>query len=208
VHSTGTLPYDRYYYRDSQGRITESINIEANDSDIVKLWYASPSLGMIDYAIEQSGPSFRDSAVYTYNQDRYAVSIATYIISATPVQFGGIDSFTYDAMGNLTQLQSFTSDGNGQLSLNIGYDFEYDIDINPLFSSDDSRLPVEWYTSASPNNLLKQINHYGNPPLRPDDDVTVTYQYRPDKKPSTSARGGTALSTNGAAVVQSNYYYQ
>jgi hypothetical protein len=208
VHSTGTLPYDTYYYRDNQDRIIESINVESNDSDIVKLSYASPTLGIISYAIEQSGPAFWDSAVYTYNQDHYPVSIATYIITATPAQFGGVDSFYYDATGNLTQLQSFTSNGNGQLSLNIGYDFEYDNDINPLFSTDDSRLPVEWYLSASPNNLLKQTNHYGNPPLRPDDEVTVTYQYRPDKKPSISARGGTALSTNGNPVVQSTYYYQ
>jgi hypothetical protein len=208
VHSTGILPYDTYYYRDNQGRIIESINIEDNDSDIIHVSYASPSLGIISYAIEQSGPAFRDSSIYAYNQDHYPISITTYIISATPAQFGGIDSFSYDASGNLTQLQSFTSNGNGQLSLNIGYDFEYDNDINPLFSFDDSRLPVEWYTSVSSNNLLKQTNHYGNPPLRPDDDVTITYQYRPDKKPSTSARGGTALSTNGNPVVQSTYYYQ
>lgn len=205
IHSTGTLPYDTYYYRDNQGRITESLDIQENDSDIVQVWYASTSSGIISYTIEQSGPTFRDSAVYTYNQDHYPISIASY--TTAPVQFSGIDSFSWETGGNLTRLQSFIPAANGQLSLNIGYDFTYDNDINPLFSYDDSRLPVEWYTSASPNNLLVQTNHYGTT-LLPDNNVTVTYQYRSDKKPASSARGGTAISVNGNPVVQTTYYYQ
>ena len=221
-HVTGANPYDRYYKRDGLGRIVQRVWGIAGDSDIRNVVYADASSGRIAYTREISGSgssAYRDSEAYVYGGNDKPMRIGIYVMPAAA--FVGYDSLTYDGAGNLAQLLYYeggagsggsgggeASGGEEPFTLNIGYDFQYDNAINPLFSYDDARLTDEWYLSASPNNYLIQTNHYGDPPLRPSDDVVATYIYRSDKKPATAARGGTALSSNGTIVLNTTFYYQ
>lgn len=206
-HVTGANPFDRYYNRDGLGRIVQRVWVEEGDSDIRNVVYADASSGKIAYTLEISGSgssAYRDSEVYVYGGNDKPVRVGIFPVPASA--YAQYDSFAYDAAGNLTQLLYY--EGGNPFVLNIGYDFEYDNGINPLFSYDDARLTDEWGLSASPNNVLIQTNQYGDPPLRPSDDVIETYVYRSDKKPATATRGGTALSTNGAIVLNTIFYYQ
>ena len=206
-HVTGANPYDRYYSRDGLGRIVQSVWVDEGDSDIRNVRYADASSGRVVYTqeISGSGPSaYRDSEVYVYGANDKPMRIGIYVMPAAA--FAGYDSLTYDGSGNLAQFLFYTREE--PLTLNIGYDFQYDNAINPLFSYDDARLTDEWYLSASPNNYRIQTNHYGDPPLRPSDDVVATYVYRSDKKPATATRGGTAMSSNGSIVLNTTFYYQ
>jgi hypothetical protein len=206
-HVTGANPYDRYYNRDGLGRIAQRVWVIAGDSDIRNVVYADGSSGKVAYTqeISGSGPSaYRDSEAYVYGGDDRPIRIGIYVMPAAA--YVGYDSLTYNATGNLAQFLYY--EGGNPFTLNIGYDFQYDNAINPLFSYDDARLTDEWYLFASPNNYLIQTNHYGDPPLRPSDDVVATYVYRSDKKPATATRGGTALSSNGTIVLNTTFYYQ
>jgi hypothetical protein len=209
-HVTGANPFDRYYNRDGLGRITQRVWVQEGDSDIRNVVYADSSSGKIAYTLENSGSgasAYRDSEVYVYGAVDRPVRIAIYAASGTPA-YNAYDSCTYDAAGNLAQFFYYESTNGGPFSLNIGYGFQYDNAINPLFSYDDARLTDEWGLSSSPNNLLIQTNHYGDPPVLPSDDVVEIYVYRSDKKPAAATRGGTALSTNGSIVLNSTFYYQ
>jgi hypothetical protein len=213
-HETGirTFPddIDILFYRDDQERITKWATVENEDSGITAVYYVDATSGKVAYTVltgVNAGGSLFDSAVYTYNQQNYPVRISEFISSSQPYP-SDYDSFTYDAAGNLSQYLIYDSSAINQYHLNIAYQFQYDNKINPLFSYDDARLVFEWSTAFSPNNLVKQTNIYGNPPQRPSDDVTLTWYYRSDKKPDSSAEGGTAISITGAPVVYSTYYYQ
>ena len=191
MHKTGSLGYDTYYSRDNRERITRMIITQGGIPDTIDVFYASPTLGVVSYTLGHFNTS-QDSEVYHYNQDHYTTSIAIYSLTVLPAQLGSIDSISYDANENVTEFRLFTPGAGGQFSLNLGYDFQYDNDINPLYSYDDCRIVDEGAAIISPNNQLKQTNQYGDPPLIPSDYVTLTYQYRPDKKPSSAATGGTA----------------
>jgi hypothetical protein len=203
---TGFSGNNTFYTRDDEERITRMITTQDSISDTIDVFYASPTLGVVSYTLGHFG-EVQDSEVYHYNQDHYTTSIAFYSLTVLPAQFGGLDSITYDANGNVAQFQTGTPEPGGQFSLNLGYDFQYDNDINPLYSYDDCRMVNEEAAIISPNNQMKQTNHYGgNPPPLPSDYVTYTYRYRSDKKPSSAATGGTAASANEVPVT--TYYYQ
>jgi hypothetical protein len=208
-HVTGANPFDRYYNRDDAGRIVQRVWVADGDSDSRNVVYADASSGKIAYTLEISGSgssTYRDSEVYVYSRNDRPNKIGIYVMPAAV--YAGYDSLTYDAAGNLSQFLVFGVGSDGLFVLNIGYHFQYDNEINPLFSYDDARLTDEWGLSASPNNLLTQTNQYGDPPLRPSDDVVATYLYRSDKKPATATRGGTALSASGTIVLNTTFYYQ
>lgn len=200
------LNSNTYYARDDQERIIRRIIMADSIADTMYVFYASPALGIVSYTIDQSGTSYRDSAAYTYNPDHYTLAIAYYPLTVLPAQLGSIDSITYDANGNVSEFRTFMPGTGGQLSLNLGYDFDYDTDINPLYSPDDCRIADEGAAIISPNNQLKQTNQYGDPPLMPGNYVTWTYQYRSDQKPSTAATGGTPASPGSVPVT--TFYYQ
>lgn len=202
---TGSPGYNTYYTRDDQERITRMITTQAGISDTIDVYYASPASDVVNYTLGHFGAA-QDSEVYQYNQDHYPLSIAFYPLTVLPVQLGSVDSISYDASGNVTEFRLCTPGAGGQFSLNLGYDFQYDNDINPLYSYDDCRIVDEGAAIISPNNQLKQTNQYGDPPLMPSDYITLTYQYRPDKKPSTAATGGTADNPDEVPVI--TYYYQ
>jgi hypothetical protein len=202
---TGFLGDTTYYTRDDQERITRMIANLDGISDTSYVFYTSPASGIVSYTRGHFG-AVQDSEVYNYNQDHYPLSIAFYPLTVLPVQLGSIDSITYDANGNVTEFRLFTPGTGGQFSLNLGYDFQYDNDINPLYSYDDCRIADEGAAIISPNNQVKQTNQYGDPPLMAGDYVTWTYQYRPDKKPSSAATGGTADNPGSVPVI--TYHYQ
>jgi hypothetical protein len=206
-HVVGANAFDRYYFRDGIGRIVESLWVDEGDSDIRNVVYADASSGKIAYTREISGSgtsAYLDSEAYVYGENGKPGRVDIFPLPA--IANAQYDSFTYDAAGNLVQFLFY--EGGTPFVLNLGYDFEYDNDINPLFSYDDARLTDEWYSCSSPNNNLIQTNHYGDPPLMSSDNVVQTYTYRSDKKPATSTRGGTALSSNGATVLNTTFYYQ
>lgn len=203
---SGMDGYNTYYDRDSKERITRRIIVQGSIADTLYVFYASPTLGVVSYTIDQSGTANRDSAVYAYNQDHYPLSIAFYSLTVLPVKPASIDSISFDANGNVTEFRLFTPGTGGQFSLNLGYVFQYDSDINPLYSYDDCRIVDEGAAVISPNNQVKQTNQYGDPPLMPSDYVTLTYQYRPDKKPSSATTGGTADNPGSVPVI--TFYYQ
>jgi hypothetical protein len=206
MHKTGFLPYDTYYERDAMERITRRIVIQDTATDTLDVSYASPTLGIVGYTLERTADGFRDSAAYTYNPNHYAVSIAIYSLTVLPAQLGSVDSISYDANGNVTAFRTFMPGTGGQFSLNLGYEFQSDNDVNPLYSPDDCRIADEGAVIISPNNQLKQTNQYGDPPLLPGNYVTWTYQYRSDRKPSTSTPGGTAISPGAGGIT--TYIYQ
>jgi hypothetical protein len=206
----GLYPDDILYYRDDQERITKWTSAANGDSGVTDVYYSDANSGKVAYTLltgESSGGPLFDSAVYVYNQQNYPVRISDFISNTQPYP-SDYDSFTYDGAGNLSQYLIYDSSGPGVYKLNIGYQFQYDNKINPLFSYDDARLVFEWDIAFSPNNLVKQTNIYGNPPQRPSDDVTLTWHYRSDQKPGSSAEAGSAISITGAPVVYSTYYYQ
>lgn len=212
MRKTGSLGYDTYYYRDGQERITRTIVTQNNVADTLDnvadtldVWYADPVLGIVGHTIEHNGAPF-DSAVYAYNQFHYTVCIAHYLLTALPAQLGSADSVSYDPNGNVTAFRTFMPGAGGQFSLNLGYEFQYDNETNPLYSYDDCRMDTEGAGIISPNNQLKQTNQYGDPPAMPDNYVTLTYQYRPDKKPQSATTGGTAVTADEVPVI--TYYYQ
>lgn len=202
----GFLPYTRYFYRDAGERIVSEIVTSGTAADTFDVHYTSTDSDLVSYTIHHAGPALRDSAVYTYNQAHYTISIALYSLTVSPAQLSSVDSLSYDANGNIVQSRTFQPGPGGQLSLNLGYEYEYDTEINPLYSPDDCRIPDEGAAILSPNNILKQTNHYGDPPVLPSDYVTMTYQYRTDQKPSSSATGGTAIGPGSAPMT--TYYYQ
>ena len=202
---TGFLGDTTYYTRDGKERVTRMITTQNGIPDTIDVFYSSPTLGVVSYTRGHFG-AVQDSEVYQYNQNHYPLSIAFYLLTVLPVQLGSVDSISYDGNGNVTEFRLFTPGTGGQFSLNLGYDFQYDNDINPLYSYDDCRIVDEGAAIISPNNQVKQTNQYGDPPLMPGDYVTSTYQYRPDKKPSSAATGGTADNPNEVPVI--TYYYQ
>jgi hypothetical protein len=129
---TGSPGYNTYYTRDDQERITRMITTQDGFSDTIDVFYASPASDVVNYTLGHFGAA-QDSEVYQYNQDHYPLSIAFYPLTVLPVQLGSVDSISYDAGGNVTEFRLFTPGAGGQFSLNLGYDFQYDNDINPLY---------------------------------------------------------------------------
>lgn len=104
---TGFLPYTRNFYRDAGERIVSEIVISGSSADTFDVHYASTDPDLVDYAIHHAGSVPHDSAVYTYNQNRYTISIVLYSMTVLPAQLGSVDSLSYDADGNITQFRTF-----------------------------------------------------------------------------------------------------
>jgi hypothetical protein len=154
---------------------------------------------MIANSAGTSSPE-RDSTAFNYS-NRLVAKTSFYATIAGSTAMVNYQTYTYDGNGNVTQLDVYLPDG----TLNIGYDFMYDFKGNPQYAADDARLPQEWGYILSPNNVIKQVNHYGNPPQMPDDEVTLTYTYNAGGLPIAQLEAGNAL---GQQTCLSKYYYK
>jgi hypothetical protein len=127
-----------YYNRDSLQRITDIISVNGADSSILRVWYADASSGKVAYTKARStnqGAAYQDSSVYAYNSKGQVTRITLYNLSQAPYLIDDYYSYAYDEKGNLKQLQRYLPDGSGNFVMNLGFDFEYDDKINPLFSN-------------------------------------------------------------------------
>jgi hypothetical protein len=202
--------YTYQYHRDDQERIIQTVIIQGDGSGELNVHYTDATSGKVAYALrldETTTGTYSDSESYAYNAQGYVQKIAVWAASTGRSFPGSYDSFTYDAAGNLAQYLIYDSTGPGLYALNIGYRFQHDSAINPLFSYDDARLADEWIIT-SPNNVTQQTNTYGSPPVMPGNDVIQTWQYRSDKKPASCSIGGSAISLGSSPVQIATYYYQ
>jgi hypothetical protein len=203
-----TLTY--FYHRDAQERITQIVNTAGNTLGELNVHYVDASSGMVAYTqlVNQlSTGLYTDSETYTYNAQNYVEKISIWTPGSGKTYPDSYDSFTYDPAGNLKQYMIYDSAGPKQYYLNLEYQFEYDSAINPLFSYDDARLSVEWVIT-SPNNVTKQTNIYGNPPLMASDYITYFWQYRPDNKPASETELGSEAIPGTPPGSERIYSYQ
>ncbi len=191
------------FNRDLLERLTSITAVLSNgNTSYSNVYYTGASgtqVAYVLYEITNSGNA-PDSMVFTYTSGHVATT-SYYSRAGGSTSLSYYQNWAFDGSGNVTQLDVYMADS----TLNIGYDFEYDSKINPKYAADDARLPVEWGYTLSPNNVSKQINRYGNPPVRPSDYVTYTYSFNVANRPVTGANGGTAIAPQ---TVETRFYYQ
>lgn len=191
------------YNRDLQERLTSMTATRSNGdtaySDVYYTGATSTQVAYVLYGTKNSG-NVPDSMAFTYASGHVATT-AYYYRGGGSESLAYYQNWAFDGSGNVTQLQVYMGDS----TFNIGYDFEYDNKINPKYAADDARLPLEWGYTLSPNNISKQTNHYGNPPVMPADYVTYTYSFNPAGKPLTGVHAGTAIAPQSEEM---RFYYQ
>jgi len=199
-HTTGLEPV--VYSRDLAGRLTGArAKTNTADSTYTNVYYTASTgtqVAYILYGITNAGKA-PDSMAFTYAGGHVATT-SYYTISGGSATLSYYQNWAFDGSGNVTQLNVYLGDS----TFNIGYEFEYDNKTNPKYAADDARLPVEWGYTLSPNNVIKQINHYSGAAPMPDDYVTYTYDYNTASRPVTGVHAGTAL---GPQTEQVRFYY-
>lgn len=116
-----------------------------------------------------------------------------------PAVFG---TWAYSPSGNLTQVYFFKRENNGSYGFNIGYNFQYDTKVNPLYDDDKVLLPFKWGLAVSPNNVIQQTTIYPGPAS--SDQNTISYEYKSTGVPATAVFNSTAV--QGTKYI--TYYYQ
>lgn len=206
------IPGERKYLRDSSERIYEILSpFENGAKTTCKVYYKSSDSRKVNYVISQSvtlTQTLADSIVFEYDGD-HVVKTSNNLNTGNSVITKSYTTYKYDMHGNITEIRFFHE---GE-QFNLGYSFEYDNKINPTYSLDDARLFIEGAAVLSPNNAVKQTNHWGEPPARPDDYINVQYNYLPNNLPKDEDATGTALDglTQNGPLFGSyhivNYYY-
>ncbi len=198
---TGQQPI--FYNRDALERLTSMITpTGTGDTAYTRVYYVNATASIVSYVLYSitSLTGKPDSMAFTYTNAGSVNKTGYYNGGSGARQLSYYQTWTFDANYNVTQLKQFTADD----ALNISYDFEYDNKPNPLRSPDDARLPFEWGYTLSPNNIVKQTNHYGSSSPGTDDYVTYTYVYNSGNKPVTGTHSGTAIGTQTEAM---RFYY-
>ena len=186
------------YTRDTKERLTQ-ISFEGGTA-YAKVFYTAVNSSHVAYVLSANDATSQpDSMAFTYTNAR-VTKTSYYTSTGGGMLLTNYQTYSYDVNGNVVQLQLFV---NG--ALNTSYDFEYDNKVNPFYIKDDARIHYEWGYVLSPNNITKQVNHYGSPPVDPDDYVTYTFVYNAESKPANSVHAGPAIGTQSG---RTNYYYQ
>ncbi len=196
-----------HFLRDNKGRVITTAELAANnDTVFTDVHYVDENSGTIAYTISHNKITGKitDSTVYEYTNGQISKTMF-YSFPADTLFFGNFYTWAYDAKNNISQLVNYTRNNEGKYFYNIGYDFMYDDKPNPFYSNDQVRQCTKWYISSSPNNLVKQINHYGGPISTPDDYIGLLYTYNTTGTPAAAKRSGSAI---GTVIVQSLYYYK
>ena len=196
-----------HFLRDNKDRVITTAEMTGNNDTIfTEVHYVDENSGIIAYTISHyliTGKT-TDSVGYEYTNGKISKTMF-YTFPAGTLFFGNYYTWAYDAKNNISQLANYTRNDKGKYVYNIGYDFMYDDKPNPFYSNDQVRQYTKWYLSSSPNNLVKQINHYGSPPLTQDDYIELFYTYDAKGNPKAAKRSGPAI---GTSIVQSTYYYK
>jgi hypothetical protein len=196
-----------HFLRDNKGRVITTAELAANnDTVFTDVHYVDENSGTIAYTISHNKITGKitDSTVYEYTNGKISKTMF-YTFPADTLFFGNFYTWAYDAKNNISQLVNYTRNNEGKYLYNIGYDFMYDDKPNPFYSNDQVRQCTKWYISSSPNNLVKQINHYGGPQSTQDDYIGLLYTYNTTGTPAAAKRSGPAI---GTIIVQSLYYYK
>ncbi len=185
------------YKRDARERLT-AIDHEGW-SAYAHMHYINENSSQIAYALlSKDSVTKPDSMTFAYLNGRVAV-IKNYVPDGGNMRLEWYQTTKFDARGNITQWQWYINN-----QYNSGCDYEYDDKINPYYQKDDARVYYGGAYVVSPNNVIKQHNHYPGPQDNPD-YVTYTYVYNADGKPATGLHAGTAIGTSTERLV---YYYQ
>jgi hypothetical protein len=178
------------YFRDVIGRVikiertgylvdkTIPINIIVNYENATSRKITN-MYSLVNYG---SGAVVMDSTILFYDTANHLSKQVVYntvpISGGGPLYLGLTVLNKYDNKENMIQSQEFQSNGNGGLVASISYSFEYDNKTNPFYSLDIPFERYNYFSQWSPNNIIKQINHYPpfNPPLI-DDSIEYFYQY-------------------------------
>ncbi|HYK46616.1 MAG TPA: hypothetical protein VEV83_15675 [Parafilimonas sp.] len=189
------------YTRDEQKRIIKITRFGSGDTLILNVNYANGN--EVSYAVEYSSkdPSkITDSMTYEYADGK--VQRLDVYLSPTASSEQATYYFTYEyAASNLSKVHSFWLN-DGTYSESLGFDFEYDDKVNPLFSPDDIFMGMGIGGGASyisANNVTRQTNHYGVY----DDYVTYDFTYDSDNRPVSVTWSGP-----GIATMYGYYFYQ
>jgi hypothetical protein len=196
------------YYRDNNERIiklgTPQTSYSA-DSFFTYVQYQSETSTQVLFTVFQnngSSPQERDSTAFIYSNGRVS---QTYLYAnvAGLTSLARYQTYSYDANGNLTQLYTYYPNG----ILDVGSDFTYDSKTNPLYYANDASLLNAWGNNCTPNNVVKQVNHYGNPTQKPDGHFTYAYTYNAKGLPATCQQSVSPLA-QGQETSLAFYYYQ
>jgi hypothetical protein len=194
------------FYRDASGRIERiGSDPDTSSSNVLLIYPSSTSTipSQIKYTRNKPvGIEVLDSVVCSYSATQKLTKEVHFVRN----NVGLYDTamyviYTYDSRGNLAERQQYSdSAGNRKFELNIAYSFEYDDKLNPLFFDEPGYFffdGVFGYT-ASPNNVVKQINHYK---LFPSDQLTYSFTYNSGGRPIRS------LNPLGPDLL-TRYYYE
>ena len=161
--------------------------------------YISENSSQIAYALlSKDSVTKPDSMTFAYLNGRVAV-IKNYVPDGGTMRLEWYQTTEFDARGNITQWQWYINN-----QYNSGCDYEYDDKINPNYQKDDLRVYYGGAYVVSPNNVVKQNNHYPKPQDN-SDYLTYTYIYNAKGKPESSLLAGTTMGTQTERLV---YYYQ
>lgn len=175
------------FLRDRSGRIARINKSNNGNVSISEITYVNGTDNRILYTRSSSG-ALRDSAVFTYNPAGLVSSSNVFSNvsndgsgTITPgIHLSSIREYFYDDRRNLKKISVHTDhDNNGNFTLNISYDFDYDTQNNPLYFPDDAAVLIEglWYKVVSPNNVTRHINNYGQQYPGPGDTLNYTFGY-------------------------------
>lgn len=204
VTEHGANNYVKLYTRDENQRIIKlAVPQNSTDTAFMYVTYVNASSHKVAFEIIELHTSMQnvhDSVSFSYQGDHVAKT-EYYSLHNNEQILLNYETFAFDSKGNVTEIKYMQPDG----TFNIGYEFIYDDKSNPYYQEDDARLPTDWGYILSPNNITKQLNHYGGASPSPDDYVTYSYKYNSGGFPLSRFREGTAI---GTATENVNFYYR
>lgn len=210
ISQTSNLFGEEKYVRDNKERLIEILSPRQNGATAnSKVYYQNDTTPKVAYVLSETiaaNYTINDSITFTYNGDQVSrIFFDRY--SADSLISESYITYEYDAKRNITEIMYFN---NGQS--NGGYTFEYDNKVNPVYTLDDAFLITELGLLRSPNNVVKQINHYGPPPAPEDNFINTAISYLNTDVPINAVATGSALNglTQNGPVIGSyeiKYYY-
>jgi hypothetical protein len=216
VGVSAALNIDSYrrFERDATGRIVRvvqkisEINGVPSDTSFLTVHYPDPLTLSYDYTtttLSAMGIETNDSTVYNYDGAGKLLESLSYLSSPLLPGAQNLTSkweYTYNALGNIVKMASYSDLGTGNLNLVATYSLSYDDQVNPVNMEAESFLTGR-PEHASRNNVVGfEFNSETNPTH--SFTISTTFQYGTNNKPATSS----STQQPGDKVTNNTYYYQ